>query len=155
MNLFIETIRGAAENGSQRGSSPIPSTSPIDENSTLNLKNIITKNKELKKAADKGEKAFNSALNSYFKKFGLKYKDGRITVPAVDRALERTAKKAAKNSGGSSNSSRTLSDMIKIVQTMNSKGGAATINGSDMLSTNPLQPGTMTDLRNIYKRGDE
>lgn len=150
MDSFAEVIRDITKKGTSRPIVITPNTDPLAEDSITDIRNI-TASRVLKKAAEKSEKAFNSALNNYFKKFGLKYKNGKLTAPTVDKAIERTAKKASKSGGGST---QALADVIKIVQTINGNGGAATIDGTKMLSTDPLQPGSITDLRNLLKRGE-
>lgn len=44
-------------------------------------------------ATEKGKSAFGKALDSYFKMFGLGYKDGQVYSPSVEKAISKAMKK--------------------------------------------------------------
>lgn len=143
MDSFAEVIRGITNKGSSRPMAVVPNVDLLSTGNIINVRNA-TASRVLQKAAEKSEKAFNSALNNYFKKFGLKYKNGKLSSPSIDKAIERSAKKVSK--GGST---QTLSDVVRIIKTLNGINSGATINGTNIPSTDPLQSGVVTDIRNI------
>lgn len=149
MDSFAELIRGI-KNGRRYSTSKLPNTDPLSSDSVTDIRNAGMANKVLEQATSKGEKAFNSALNSYFKKFGLKYKDGKLISPSVEKAFENMAKKAQSNKANAN----TLDAVINILK--NSKSGVSVgtgINGANPNSkiedTNPLSQNSITDIRNV------
>lgn len=143
MDSFAELIRGINK-GRRLSVNTLPSTDPLSKDSITDIRNAAKADKVLESAAAKSEKAFNSALNSYFKKFGLKYKNGKVTSPSVDRALERMAKKAQANNV----SPQTLNAIIRVLSNNAATGASTTIPGTQIPNTDPLSSGSSTDIRN-------
>lgn len=146
MDSFAELVR-AINKGRRFSTDKLPNTDPLSSGNITDIRNAGVADKILEQANDKSEKAFNSALNSYFKKFGLKYKNGKLTSPTVDKAIERMAKKAEAN--------KVSADTLNaIVNALNNKGVSVGtgINGANPNSkiedTNPLSQNSITDIRN-------
>lgn len=69
--------------------------------------------KILSDAAKAGKDAFNGALDSYFKLFGLGYKDGQgVYSPELDKMITKLTEDAKKNKADS----ETLSEVVKAVE---------------------------------------
>lgn len=148
MDSFAELIRNISQKG-RRVVSGLPNTDPLSSDSVTDIRNKKA-DRVLLDAAAKSEKAFNSALNSYFKKFGLKYKNGKLTSPSVEKAFSNLAKKAQSNGM----SADTLTGVINLLN--NNKSGVSVgtgINGanpnSKIPNTNPLSTDSITDIRNV------
>lgn len=71
--------------------------------------------KVLEDAKNAGQNAFNGALDSYFKLFGLGYKDGKVYSPEVERAINNLAEKAKKNKADT----KTLGEVTGILEQVN------------------------------------
>ena len=142
MDSFAELIRGINK-GRRLSVNTLPNTDPLSKDSITDIRNAAKADKVLENAAAKSEKAFNSALNSYFKKFGLKYKNGKVTSPSVDRALERIAKKAKANNS----SPELLDSLIRVLSNNAGTGTSTTIPGTNIPNTDPLSYGSSTDIR--------
>lgn len=147
MDSFAELIRGI-NRGRRYSTSSLPNTDPLSNDSVTDTKNALRAERVLESASAKSEKAFNDALNSYFKKFGLKYENGRLTSPAVDKAIERVTKKAQTNKVNAD----TLSAVINALRASNTAtvgGGINSVNpNSKIEDTNPLRSNSITDIRN-------
>ena len=147
MDSFAELIRGINRGRRYSTTSSLPNTDPLAKDSVTDIRNAIKADQVLENASAKSEKAFNSALNSYFKKFGLKYKNGRLTSPTVDKAIERMAKKAQANKVNAD----ALNAVINALNSGKLNVGTG-INGANPNSkiedTNPLSQNSITDIRN-------
>lgn len=63
-------------------------------------------------ASKKGKEAFNGALDSYFKLFGLGYKDGQVYSPEVEKVIQQLSDQAKKNNADT----ETLQEVVQAVE---------------------------------------
>ncbi len=79
-------------------------------NAAKDVKN--TASRVLSDAAEKGKSAFNKALDSYFKIFGLGYKDGQVYSPSVEKAISKAM-------GKDENSLTSLQEVLEALEKSN------------------------------------